>query len=422
MEQGGDIPALRFKGFQGEWEEKKLEELAERTCGGGTPSTANEQFWNGNIPWIQSSDLLEGKVVDVNPRKYISQEALNQSATQLVPEKSLAIVTRVGVGKLAFIPFAYATSQDFLSLSQLKTEPLFTSYACYKKLQAEIHAVQGTSIKGITKEDLLSKSILVPSYHEQAQIGSMFQYLDQLIFLQQQKLDKLEDFKKAMLERMFPQKGSRVPEIRFQGFTELWEEKKLGECFTERIESMPDGELLSVTLRDGIKKFSELGRHDNSNEDKSKYKKVCKGDIAYNSMRMWQGASGYSSYEGIVSPAYTVLVAQPNICSRYVAYQFKSPHMIHEFQLNSQGITSDNWNLKFPTLREITIVIAKEIQEQKKIANYFSQLDRLLSLHRQKLEKLQAFKKAMLGQMFPPERTAKSPSTLLTPALDPDTL
>lgn len=180
---------------------------------------------------------------------------------------------------------------------------------------------------------------------------------------------------------MFPQKGSKVPEIRFRGFTGPWEEKRLGECFTERIESMPDRELLSVTLHDGIKKFSELGRHDNSNEDKSKYKKVCKGDIAYNSMRMWQGASGYSSYEGIVSPAYTVLVAQSNICSRYVAYQFKSPHMIHEFQLNSQGITSDNWNLKFPTLREISIVIAKEIQEQKKIANYFSHLDRLLSLH-----------------------------------------
>ncbi len=83
-----------------------------------------------------------------------------------------------------------------------------------------------------------------------------------------------------------------------------WEQRKLGDCFTERVESMPEGELISVTINDGIKKFSEIGRHDNSNDDKSKYKKVCIGDIAYNSMRMWQGASGYSPYEGIVSPAY----------------------------------------------------------------------------------------------------------------------
>lgn len=78
----------------------------------------------------------------------------------------------------------------------------------------------------------------------------------------------------------------------------------MGECFTERNEAMLNGELLSVTINDGIKKFSDLNRHDNSNQDKSKYKKVCIGDIAYNSMRMWQGASGYSKYEGIISPAF----------------------------------------------------------------------------------------------------------------------
>ncbi len=93
----------------------------------------------------------------------------------------------------------------------------------------------------------------------------------------------------------------------------------MGECFSERVESMPDGELISVTINDGIKKFSELGRHDNSNDNKSKYKKVCVGDIAYNSMRMWQGASGYSPYEGIVSPAYTVL--SPNAGVFYFSRQ-----------------------------------------------------------------------------------------------------
>ena len=164
-------------------------------------------------------------------------------------------------------------------------------------------------------------------------------------------------------------------------FAVSWEQRKLGDCFTERVESMPDGELISVTINDGIKKFSELGRHDNSNDDKSKYKKVCVGDIAYNSMRMWQGASGYSSYEGIVSPAYTVLSPNSGINSKCLAYQFKLPEMIHTFQVNSQGITSDNWNLKYPVLSKIEIFVSKDEQEQAKIAEYFENLDNLITLH-----------------------------------------
>ena len=202
---------------------------------------------------------------------------------------------------------------------------------------------------------------------------------------------------------------SRVPRIRFKGFEEDWEQRKLGECFTERIESMPNGELISVTINDGIKKFSELGRHDNSNDDKSKYKKVCVGDIAYNSMRMWQGASGYSPYEGIVSPAYTVLAANHGVNSRCIAHQFKLSKMIHTFKINSQGITSDNWNLKFPTLSDISIYISRSIDEQGKIASLLESLDHLITLHQRKLEKLKIIKKSMLENLFPQngEKTPK---------------
>ena len=164
---------------------------------------------------------------------------------------------------------------------------------------------------------------------------------------------------------------------------------------------MPDGELISVTINDGIKKFSELGRYDNSNGDKSKYKKVCVGDIAYNSMRMWQGASGYSPYEGIVSPAYTVLSPNSGINSKCLAFQFKLPEMIHTFQINSQGITSDNWNLKYPAFSEIEILVSQSEQEQAQIAEYFSQLDHFITLHQRKLDKIKAIKKAYLSEMFP---------------------
>ena len=196
-----------------------------------------------------------------------------------------------------------------------------------------------------------------------------------------------------------------VPNVRFKGFTDDWKQRKLGECFTERVESMPDGELISVTINDGIRKFSELGRHDNSNDDKSKYKKVCIGDIAYNSMRMWQGASGYSPYEGIVSPAYTVLSPNSGVNSKCLAYQFKLPGMIHTFQINSQGITSDNWNLKYPALSEIEIFVSTYEEEQAKIAEYFENFDRLITFHQQKITLLTKLKKAMLEKMFPKKGT-----------------
>ena len=169
------------------WEQRKVSELAEKTYGGGTPSTLNEAYWDGDISWIQSSDVVDGRLFGVVPRKRITQYGLNNSATQLVPKNSIAIITRVGVGKLAFMPYSYATSQDFLSLSKLNAEPLFTVYACYKKLQSELNAVQGTSIKGITKDELLAKTVMVPQYAEQQQIGAFFSQLDNLITLHQRK-------------------------------------------------------------------------------------------------------------------------------------------------------------------------------------------------------------------------------------------
>ena len=169
------------------WEQRKVSELAEKTYGGGTPSTLNEAYWDGDIPWIQSSDVVDGRLFGVVPRKRITQYGLNNSATQLGPKNSIAIITRVGVGKLAFMPYSYATSQDFLSLSKLNAEPLFTVYACYKKLQSELNAVQGTSIKGITKDELLAKTVMVPQYAEQQQIGAFFSQLDNLITLHQRK-------------------------------------------------------------------------------------------------------------------------------------------------------------------------------------------------------------------------------------------
>lgn len=202
-QNGENVPEIRFFNFTDTWEQRKLSEIALQTYGGGTPKTANEEFWTGNIPWIQSSDLIEERLFNVKPRKYISQEAISKSSTKLVPQNSIAIVTRVGVGKLAFMPFSYATSQDFLSLSELKIEPKFAVYALYKMMQLVSNEVQGTSIKGITKDELLAKEILIPDCEEQKKIGAYLHNLDHLITLHQSKCDNLKEVKKYMLQNMF---------------------------------------------------------------------------------------------------------------------------------------------------------------------------------------------------------------------------
>ena len=158
--------------------------------------------------------------------------------------------------------------------------------------------------------------------------------------------------------------------------------------------------MISVTINYGIKKFSELNRFDTKPEDLSKYKKVEVGDIAYNSMRMWQGASGYSPYSGILSPAYTVITPKLGISSRFFAYVLKKPEMIHQFEINSQGLTKDTWNLKFPTFSQILTSAPKTFSEQERIAEALIKLDNLITLHQRKCEKLKNIKKSLLEKMF----------------------
>ena len=117
-------------------------------------------------------------------------------------------------------------------------------------------------------------------------------------------------------------------------------------------------------------------------------------------MRMWQGACGCSKYEGIVSPAYTVIVPKEDICSYFFNYMFKTNRMLKVFRLNSQGLTSDTWNLKYPAFSKLSVVYPKNIGEQHAIADYFTNLDSQISLQTQRLEKLKQIKSACLDNMF----------------------
>ena len=201
---GESTPQVRFVDFHDNWEQRKVFHYGEKTYGGGTPKTSIKEFWNGELPWIQSSDLSNHQVYNVNVRKKITSIGLEKSAAKLIPKNSIAIVTRVGVGKVALIPFNYTTSQDFLSLSNLKINKWFAVYSLYKKMQKEVNTVQGTSIKGITKEELLQKNIRIPiSVTEQSRIGNFLKSLDWTITLHQKKIASLKSLKQAYLQKMF---------------------------------------------------------------------------------------------------------------------------------------------------------------------------------------------------------------------------
>lgn len=201
---GSKFPQLRFAGFADAWEQRKLSDFSKTTYGGGTPKTAVTEYWDGNIPWIQSSNLTVDDVQEVNLDKFITDDAIKNSAAKLIPANSIAIVTRVGVGKLTLMKQEFATSQDFLSLSELHVDEQFGLYSIYKLLQKELNNIQGTSIKGMTKADLLTKDIMIPvEKDEQIKIGSFFKQLDHLITLHQRKLEKLQELKKGYLQKMF---------------------------------------------------------------------------------------------------------------------------------------------------------------------------------------------------------------------------
>ena len=151
-------------------------------------------------------------------------------------------------------------------------------------------------------------------------------------------------------------------------------------------------ELLSVTMNDGVMPRTEIEGKDNSSEDKSNYKVVCKGDMVYNSMRMWQGANGVSNYDGIVSPAYTVLMPTEEIDNQYFAALFKTSNLINEFRKNSQGLTSDTWNLKYPQIRPIRLCIPS-LQEQNKISSFIGTLEERISKQRQLVDSLKKYKR-----------------------------
>src|SRR5690554_932997 len=410
MELKKKVPEVRFKGFSGEWEEKIIGALCKETFGGGTPSTSDPECWNGEIPWIQSSDLVEEKLSNILPRKWISGKGLSTSATKLVPENSIAIVTRVGVGKVAFIPFKYATSQDFLSLSKLTIDSWFAVFSIWNKLQSELYAVQGTSIKGITKEELLFKKINVPGdFAEQSRIGTWFQHLDQLITLHQKKYNKLTNIKKAMLEKMFPKNGADVPEIRFEGFEGKWEEKRLGEiaefCRGKGMnkEAVVDNGSYKCVLYGHL--YTTYGMvindviYSTNKFDNDMYLSRIGDVLIPCSDTTPTGLARATSIEldGVILGG-DINILRPNkqIDGSFLSYNINS----NRYKLLPLIKGTTVRHIDNSELKTVELYIAKDNREQKQIVQFFQKLDQLITLQQTQIDKLQNIKKACLEKMF----------------------
>lgn len=375
-------PKIRFKGFEGGW---KAEELA-HVCSvnRGVRVTRNDLHNNGIYPVYQNTDYPMGYYTKFN-----------------VESNNPFVIVGGSAGLIGFCHTNFWAADDCVFFGD---NPIINKSFLYNNLifhKTEIKRnVRGASVPRLDRETLRKLPVSIPSLPEQQEIASYFTSLDSQISASTSRLASLKQMKSASLQAMFPQEGETVPKIRFKGFEGEWKKVKLGKLFSERIENNVDGEMLSVTMNNGIIKAAENGRFDNSNSDKSKYKVVKVGDIAYNSMRMWQGASGCSQYEGIVSPAYTVVVPNANIHSLFFAYLFKTIPMINLFRLHSQGLTKDTWNLKYPAFSIIEVSYPESKAEQQAIASYFTSLDRQISLQSQRLEKLKQIKSACLDKMF----------------------
>lgn len=400
------VPKLRFPGFTEDWEQRKLDDIAKIKTGGGTPKTTNLEYWSGDIPWIQSSDLVEGDVVHVNIKKFINNNALKNSAAKLISRDSIALVTRVGVGKVAVINQDFTTSQDFLSLSGFDGNDIkFIAYQLFRLMQENAKVLQGTSIKGISKTDLIEQSIAIPnSIKEQSLIANILSQTDSIITLHQRKLNNLKLKKKALLQKLFPKNGERYPELRFPGFTDAWEQRKLSDILVERNEQQVETNeypLMSFVQGHGVIPKGE--RYDRSFlvlDQSKKYKRTELGDFIYSSNNLETGSIGINKTgKAVISPVYSIFYGVSIGDSQFIGIMSLLPRFIAKMIRFRQGVVYGQWRIHEKDFLDISILIPSEA-ERTKITKLILSIEELITLHQRKLDHLQLQKKALLQQMF----------------------
>jgi len=343
----------------------------------------------GNIRIVGMKNIIDGKVKTDNmsyvnlPEKEIQSFKLNKGDLLLNRTNSYDLVGKVGIYDLD-LKCVFAS---YLVRLECKKEIILPDYLNYwlnsyptQKTLKRI-ATRAISQANINPTEFKKHCfVTVPPFEEQKKICLQLNNIDQVIDLTE-RLINLKEVRRAVYLKSLMDMDQRI-----KGFNDSWNEYKLGELFTERRErNNTDLPLLSITMEKGVIPRHEVERIDISNEDKSKYLRICPGDIGYNTMRMWQGVSGLSTLEGIVSPAYTICTPNNIVDGKFMSYLFKLPRTIHMFYRYSQGLTSDTWNLKYHHFAQIKVSIPDK-DEQIEIVKILSLFDQEIKLLNEELE------------------------------------
>ena len=397
-------PNIRFKGFRGEWKTSIIGDIATFSKGRG----------------YSKSDLRsEGNPIVLYGRLYTNYSSVIESVDTFASLQNGSVLTK---GNEVIIPGSGETPEDIavasaveqkgvilggdlnvLTFDQEKISPAFAAMSItYSNTHNELSGyAQGKTVVHLHNSSISKGHISYPYIDEQQSIASYFQHLDSLIQSTTKKIESLKQVKAASLQSMFPQEGATTPRVRFKGFEGEWEKVRASNVFkTFNEKNRPDLPVLSATQDRGMVTREAIGYnifHDKSNE--ATYKHILPGQFIIH-LRSFQGGFAHSSIEGIASPAYTIMEFKDKTrhFDLYWKYIFMSKEFIKRLELITYGIR-DGRSISFEEFSEMYFTVPS-YEEQKKIASYITNLDRQITLHTQRLEKLKQIKTACLDEMF----------------------
>ena len=402
-------PAIRFKEFTDAWEQRKLGEVVKEVTRNDPTSEAPIMMITANNGFIEQSERYAFDNAGESLKKYIllqkGELAYNHGASKLRPFGSCFALTTAESARIPFVYHCFSAENqnaEFLSIELNGSEV----ESQLRKIVSSGARMDG--LLNISFDEYSTVTVLLPDIKEQEHIADFFRNLDHLITLHQRKYDKLQVLKKAMLEKMFPKNGSSVPEIRFKGFTDAWEQRKLSEIagkVTEKNTGLQYVETLTNSAEFGIISQRDFFDHDISKLGSlDGYYIVRNEDFVYNPRISTSAPVGPINRNklgrtGVMSPLYTVFRPH-DIDTTYLEHFFKCGYWYSFMNFNGDsGARSDRFSIKDDVFFQMPIPVP-HIEEQRKIGLFLTQLDHLITLHQRELEKLQNIKKSMLEKMF----------------------
>lgn len=394
-------PKIRFKGFADGWEQRKLIEVCDYVdYRGKTPAKTEE-----GIFLVTAKNVKDGYIDYKSSKEYISEEDYEEVMHRGIPRiGDVLITTEAPCGNVAQV------NREDIALAQriikyrgkgkVIDNTFLKHYLLSPGFQRILNAkASGGTVKGIKGSILHQQMVIYPSYKEQVKWGLYLEQLSNLITLHQQKCEETKILKKYMLQKMFPQNGSNIPEIRFDGFTKVWEQRKLGEVFEEYSEkNHPELPALTIIQGGGTILREESDR--NLQYDKSSlsgYKMVSENDFIVH-LRSFEGGLEKANHNGLISPAYHTFHGN-EIDSRFYYPYFRSFEFIHHKLVPHVYGIRDGRSIDIEGMKTISIPWTI-YEEQKRIGDYMDSLDHLITLHQRKCNELQNIKKFMLQNMF----------------------